>query len=268
MYSIYVSNNFERNVYARLSSEKMQYSDSYVQKIKEDIFDREGKEQQKEYISFLALGGFCLIPPGNTLAFSKDNAAASMFVSVVCLSRVWIANFPFDPKVFGCLAIRNEKGNVLVSPHNPKAVWMPARSGDKLSSDSIEAGVGPRVDDRLYFGRIGSYGGIPCTAVSTSGNLCSGWLIGGASSLHESGYLLKNTVFELIRAKRGDPIPPNAVMTGMPEADGSLYVGRVGGSIPCYITSEDGKIKCFVYVLTLFDKEKRVGNGEIMMLTA
>lgn len=266
MYSIYVNNKYVHNVYARLSSEKIQYSDSYVQKINEEILDKEEKEREKEYISFLAVGGFRLIRPGKTLAFSVGNVDASMYVSVVCLPKIWIANFPFDPKMFGCLVIWSEQGNILVTPHNPKASWVPGKKGDKLVSNFIESGSGLNVGERLYFGRTSSYGGIPCAA-SISDKICNGWLMAN-NKLQQSGDLLKNTGCELIQAKHGDPIPPNAVMTGVTEADGSLYVGRVGGSIPCYIATEDGKIKCFVYLLCELDKEKRVGNGEILVLTA
>ena len=133
---------------------------------------------------------------------------------------------------------------------------------------AFEAGVGRTDEERLYFGRScmpyweANGGGIPC-AVTSSGN-DRVWLV-GAGSGYICGHLLKNTGFELIRAKRGDLVPPNAVMTGVRPADGSLFVGRVGGSIPCYITTEDGKIKYFVY--GLFENEKRVQNGEIMVLT-
>lgn len=125
MYSIYVTNNSGRLAYARLSSEKMQYSDSYVQKIKEEILDKEGSESSREYISFLSQGSFCLIPPRKTLAFSLENTAASIYVSVVCSSAVWVSNFPFDPKVYECIAISSdiiEKTRyIAVSPYNPDA---------------------------------------------------------------------------------------------------------------------------------------------------
>lgn len=269
MYSIYINNLSGVAAYVRLSSEKMQYSDSYVQKIKEEILDKaEGKERTKEYTSFLALGGFCFISPGGTLPFPVENAATSLYVSVVCVSTVWMVNFPFDPKMYGCISIKLseyafEGIKIILLPYNPKAVWLGAESGGKLPTDLIvEAGVGRSADELLYFGRVPSLdGGIPC-AVTSSGN-CRQWMVCGWG--YEKGDLLKNTGFELlIRAKRGDPIPPNAVMTGVTEEDGSLFVGRVGGSIPCYITTKGGKIQCFVYGL---DRERRVENGEVLVLT-
>ena len=270
MYNIYVTNKSGHDVaYVRLSSEKLQYADSYVQKIKEEILDKEGKEWSKEYISFLALAGFCLIPAGKTRAFLVENAGAIMYVSVVCLSRVWIANFPFDPKMYGCLAILgriSNKTNIVASPYNPTPVWIPATSGDKVPSDTIEAGNGRHMNEQLYFGRIANNGGMPC-AVTSSGNICGEWVVDPRANLCRSGDLLKDTGFELIRANKGDAVPPNAVMSGVTEADGSLFVGRVGGSIPCHITTEDGTIQHFVFGL-LGGGLKRVENGEVMVLTS
>lgn len=64
-------------------------------------------------------------------------------------------------------------------------------------------------------------------------------------------------------------------MSGVTENDGSLFVGRVGGSIPCYVTINDGKIDSFVYGFEKTDSfgrfqtsgDKRVFNGEVMVLT-
>ena len=263
MYTIYVTNKLSKNVYIRLSMEKTQDGESYVQKIKEDVLSAKSSyDISNQCICFLLLGGFCSISPGKTRAFPVENVEAPLYVSVMCSPTVQMVNFPFNPKMHGCMAILSDSINIVVSPHNPEAVWLPAKTGDQLPSDIIKAGVG-RYNEDLYFGRKASInGGIPC-AVTSHVKLCNMWLMAG-NVTHESGELLKNTGFELIRAKRGDPIPPNAVMTGVTEADGSLFVGRVGGSIPCHITTEDGRIQCFVYGL---DKENRVANGEVMVLT-
>ncbi|KAJ7382351.1 hypothetical protein OS493_035410 [Desmophyllum pertusum] len=273
MYNIYVTNKSGHDVaYVRLSSEKMQYADSYVQKIKEEILDKEGKEWSKEYISFLALGGFCLIPSGETRAFLVEKVAATMYVSVVCLSRVCIANFPFDPKMYGCLTILgriSNKTNIVASPYNPKPAWIPATSGDKVPSDTIEAGVGRLYkDEHLYFGRIASLnGGMPC-AVIIRDNLCEAWLVEPEKDSITCGDFLKDTGFELIRANKGDVVPPNAIMAGVTATDGSLFVGRVGGSIPCHIATKNGKILHFVYGHGFVGGVKRVENGEVMVLTS
>ena len=102
---------------------------------------------------------------------------------------------------------------------------------------------------------------MPC-AVTSSGK-CGKWVVGGYED--QKGHLLRDTGFELIRAKRGDAIPPNAVMAGVIPTIGSLFVGRVGGNFPCYITTEDDKVKCFVYGVQ--NQKFSVENGEIMVLT-
>ena len=277
MYSIYINNQSGFAAYVRLSSEKMQYSDSYLQKLKEEILNKtREKEWAKEYASFLAIGGFCFISPAqDTLPFPVENAATSLYISVVCVPSITalLINFPFDPKMYGCISIKLspygfEDPKIVLLPYNPKPEWFPTKSGVQLPPEYIvEAGVGRNAEERLYYGRscmpswnMNPGDGIPC-AVTSSGK-CREWMVGGVG--YKNGDLLKNTGFELIRAKRGDSVPPNAVMTGVTEADGSLFVGRVGGNIPCYLTTKDGKIQCFVYG---FEKEKRVENGEIMVLT-
>ena len=271
MHSIYINNQSSVAAYVRLSSEKMQYSDSYVQKLKEEILDgTKGKGWTKECASFLAIDGFCFLSPSCTLPFPVENAATSLYISVVFYqATVGLLNFPFDPKMYGCISITlslygHEEPKIAVLPYNPKAAWFPAKSGDELPSDfAVEAGIGGNVEERLYFGRMAyGYGsGIPC-AVTSSGN-CGKWVVGTYQDV--KGDLLKNTGFELIRAKRNDPVPPNAVMTGVLPTNGSLFVGRVGGNIPCYITTEEGKIQCFVYGVQT--QNFSVENGEIMVLT-
>jgi len=247
----------------------MQYSDGYVQRLEEEIGDNIMRQA-----TFLAIGGFCLIYPQGTLPFPVGNAVTPLYISVVC--KKGFVSFPIDPKMYGCISIKlSQYGfddpKIVLLPYNPTAVWIPAKSGDELPTDlAVEAGVGRNDKERLYFGRlympssgiIGKLGGIPC-AVTSSGN-CEKWSVGVDSGYN--GDLLKNTGYELIRANGGDRVPPNAVMTGVTQASGSLFVGRVGGSIPCYITtSEDGKIQYFYYGLD--GKNFSVTNGEVMVLT-
>ena len=272
MYSIYINNQSAIVAYVRLSSEKMQFSDSYVQKLSEELIDydwKRGKAWRKQCASFLAVGGFCSIPPQGTLPFPVENAAPSLYISVLCYgSTVGLFNFPFDPKMYGCISINlsvyRQESEIVLLPYNPKAAWLPAKSGDKLPTDiAVEAGVGRNVEERLYFGRMayGDGSAVPC-AVTSFGH-CGKWMVGKYED--GKGDLLKNTGFELIRAKRGDPVPPNAVMTGVIPTVGSLFVRRVGGNTPCYITTEDGKIQHFVYGVR--QQENSVMNGEVMVLT-
>jgi len=185
----------------------MQYSDSYVQKLNEEIHDKtKGKELAKEFASFLAVGGFCFILPNGTLPFPVENAATPLYISVVCVEEatVGLVNFPFDPKMYGCISIKLsqygcEDPKIVLLPYNPKAVWFPAKSGDELPTDlALEASVGRNDEMRLYFGRSCMQthsdwfnSGIPY-AVTSSGN-CSTWMVG--YSEQKKGDLLKNPSF-------------------------------------------------------------------------
>ena len=274
MHNIHINNQSSVAAYVRLSSEKMQYSDSFVQKLEEELFTYYDRTRdlgwRKECAFSLAIGSFCFISPNGTLSLPVENAATSLYISVVCYEGiVGLFNFPFDPNMYGCISINlslyRKESEIVLLPYNPKAAWFPAKSGDKLPTDfAVEAGVGRNVEERLYFGRMSFSvdSSIPC-AVTSSGK-CGKWKVGNYEG--EKGDLLKNTGFELIRAKRGDPVPPNAVMTGVIPTVGSLFVGRVGGNIPCYITTENGKIEDFVYGI---HREKcYAGNGEVMVLTS
>lgn len=112
MYSLYINNQSAIAAYVRLSSEKMQYSDSYVQKLMEEILSRtKGKEWAKECASLLAIGGFCFISSKGTLPFPVENAARSLYVSVVCYeTTVGLLNFPFDPNMYGCISTNFRHG--------------------------------------------------------------------------------------------------------------------------------------------------------------
>lgn len=159
-----------------------------------------------------------------------------------------------------------EERKIVLLPYNPKAVWFPAKSDDKLPRDFVaEASVGLNSQQYLYFGRMEHADGsvIPCAVTSSGHGKCGNWMLGTYED--ERGDLLKNTSFERIRARRGDAVPPNVVMTGVIPAIGSLFVGRVGGNFPCYISTEDGKVQCFVYDVN--NQKFSVQNGEIMVLT-
>ena len=80
----------------------------------------------------------------------------------------------------------------------------------------------------------------------------------------EIGEILLDPGHQLVRASSGDPVPPTAVIVGVSETEGSLLLGKVGGTIPCSINTKDGKLIHFIF---LRKREKQVENGEIMVLT-
>ena len=79
--------------------------------------------------------------------------------------------------------------------------------------------------------------------------------------LESSGELLSDTGHEFVGADCGDLVPPNAVIGGVKEPEGSLCLGRIGGKTPYSISSEKGSIKSFFY------GAKKVKSGEILVLT-
>ena len=62
-----------------------------------------------------------------------------------------------------------------------------------------------------------------------------------------SGELLRDTGQELVCSRIGDPVPPNAVIAGLSDSDGALYLGKVGGNIPCAVSTDGDRIKYFCF---------------------
>ena len=101
----------------------------------------------------------------------------------------------------------------------------------------------------------------------TADNECSEWNSKTTYGFREtSGEILQATGHQLYRVKSGDPIPPNAVIVGVSGTEGSLYLGRGGGKIPCSVSTEDGKIKKFFYP-TGDETRFESSSGEILVLT-
>ena len=67
-----------------------------------------------------------------------------------------------------------------------------------------------------------------------------------------------------MRAFRRDQMPANAIMTGATKSDGSLFVGRAGGNVPCKVNLKDRKIWNFSYSN---NGENLSESGEVLLLT-
>ena len=145
---------------------------------------------------------------------------------------------------------------------NPEPVWIRAHEGDNIPTNAIKSSSGSEVE---YFGR--SEYGEPCGVSVTADNECSEWNSKRMYLFSQtSGEILQATGHQLYRVKSGDPIPPNAVIVGVSGTEGSLYLGRVGGKIPCSVSTEDGKIKKFFYP-TGDETDFESSSGEILVLT-
>lgn len=137
-------------------------------------------------------------------------------------------------------------------------------SGFEITKSGIDGEEGD-----LYFGRS-SIGGLkPCKVTTKMVNykpVFDCWKTTSGEKVSSGELLLLNdNGHELVRVNIGDPVPPNAVIAGLSETDGTLYLGRVGGSIPCAVSTEKDKIKNFCFSDAA--GVKQVESGEIVVLT-
>ena len=106
----------------------------------------------------------------------------------------------------------------------------------------------------LYFGR--SQGSI--CFVDIKDGFCDSWIsmFDGEYRKQSSGELLKDTGYGIMKAKRGDLLPPNTL-----QVDG-VYVGRNHGDYLCPIHVRNGMVRDF---LSIFKTKSK--KGEIVVMT-
>ncbi|KAJ7382353.1 hypothetical protein OS493_035412 [Desmophyllum pertusum] len=222
------------------------------------------------------------------MSFAVEDADESrMYASLYALSQLWTMDYEVNCTRYGCVFVKGKDDDLLTGAHqaksksdgasrsakcllylslaNPEPVWISKKKDGVIFPEEkfIKTGV-DSVAGAVYFGRSSVRGGTP-SRVNSIGGRCDMWYTASGDQ-EQSGELLRDTGHEFIRAKSGDPLPPHAVIVGMSDTHGSLYLGRVGGNIPCSIsTNDDGRIKSFCYFS--WPKEKRVERGEIMLLT-
>ena len=273
MYDVYVTNNQTENVYVRLKPQELS---SVNPKFHQELHSlvRQGVMDKSYIQTFLVRWGFRLIPPQETVSFATVACSSSggtlMYASLYVRSELWAMDEEVDFHKFGCLFVRshykppslNVIGGFSFRQVNPEPVWIGAHDGDNIPRNAIKSSSGLQIE---YFGR--SVYGVPCGVSVTANNKCSGWNSNRGYQLPmTSGDVLLSTGHQLYRVKSGDPIPPNAVIVGVSRTEGSLYLGRVGGKIPCSVSTEDGKIKKFFY--RTGDKTRfESSSGEILVLT-
>jgi len=262
MYSIYVTNKSRSHVYVRLQHEKL----SAVNPSFHDELDKlQGRGEKGKLRSYLFRWGFSLIRSGETMPFPVDvaNDGTRKYASLCNAQDLWAMDFEMNCVRYGCLfVIIKVVCNEFISHFNqanPEPLWSPAKTGDALPANIVK--VGFQEDSQVYFGRS-SYNGAPRkVSVDCDGRLSSWKPINDDLESNKNGHILQDTGHEFVRAKTGDPVPPHAVVTGVSEPEGSLFLGRVGGNIPCTISTEGGNIQYFRY------HSKKVQSGEILVLT-
>ena len=239
---------------------------------------------------YLVRWGFCNIPAEVTMPFAAElhDEKPVMYASLYAHSKLWIVDYEVNHARYGCLSVERpkpktkelarasglsrRKQELYLTKGNPNPVWIPQQTGHCLVNhgqtivDIIKAGT-DTVQGELYFGRSTFGSPKPCKVTTEKKRdgqvLVKCWeTVNGEEAI--SGEVLKDTGHELVRTKNGDPVPPNAVIAGVSDTDGTLYLGRVGGSIPCAVSAESDKIKCFRFYT---DGIKQVESGEIVVLT-
>jgi len=208
-------------------------------------------------------------------AAEVHNDNARMYASLYADSKLWIMDYEVNCAMYGCVSVHQKTTislgrfvelGMYLSKTNPNPVWIPIRTGDSVSGNAIiRAGI-DAVEGHCYFSRLSSGCPKPCKVTSkrVEGELVFDRWNTVSGEQASRGELLEDTGHELLRAKTGDPLPPNAVIAGVSDSDGTLYLGRVGGSIPCAVSAESDKIKYFCFYA---DGAKQVESGEIVVLT-
>ena len=269
MYSIYVTNETGANVYVRLQRRTLS-------SLNENFHQGLGSQTGAAVNSYLVRWGFCTIPPGKTMSFAAEvaNNGSGMYASLYDQSKLWIMDYEVNCARYGCVFVKRHiqpsfpmpTETLYLHQANPEPVWVPRRTGDSFPGGIIKVGSNAVKGD-VYYGRSSDGGTKPCTVTTkadrSSTVLVHRWfsVLNGEELLN--GELLKDTGHEFIRASRGDPVPPNAVIGGVNASEGTLYLGRVGGNIPCSVSIESGRIKCFCFHA---GNGKQVQSGEVLVL--
>lgn len=297
MYNIYVSNKSSVSVFVRLHPKKISdLNDNFHQELDRltrgaegDRGDEDSTQTRSNVSSFLARWSFCMIPKGGTAPFVVEdmNDSTRMYASLYSKRRLWHVDYQVLSVKYGCLIVKSHEVNpissfwlhpsmstlhsssqdlvpIYFSQINPEPQWILRKKGDNVNTAAfIRTGEGD-----TYFGRL-SVDHVPCKVTSIPGNRCTQhdqlhtWEAPDGSK-QQCGELLLDSGHEFFRAKMGDQMPPHAVILGVNDSGEPNYLGRIGGSIPCSVTSEDDKVGYFNYFAGV---PKRAERGEIMVLT-
>lgn len=278
MYNIYVTNKSEKSVYVRLQSQKISSLNESFHHELERLTGHDNpivdSQPQQSVNSYLVRWGFCNIPANVTMPFAAEahNDDPRMYASLYTRCKLWAMDYEVNCARYGCVFIEKktaamgQEQELYLSKTNPNPVWFSRRSGDLASgNNNITAGIDAE-EGQLHFGRSSLGCPKPCKVTTRTDNyrrVFNSWkTVSGEEAL--SGELLLDTGHELVRTRIGDTLPPNAVIAGVSDSDGTLYLGRVGGNVPCAISTDGDRIKYFCFHA---DGVKQVESGEILVLT-
>ena len=280
MYNIYVTNNSEKSVYVRLQNQKISTLNERFHHELERLAGLDNptvdSQPQQSVNSYLVRWGFCNIPAYVTMPFAAEahNDEPHMYASLYAPSKLWAMDYEVNSARYGCVLVekkvvamgREYVQELYLNKTNPNPVWIRRKSGDVVAGvNIITAGI-DSVEGVLFFGRSSLGCPKPCKVTTVTANyqaVFNYWMaVSGEKAT--SGELLQYTGHELVRTRIGDPVPPNAVIAGVSDSDGTLYLGRVGGNIPCAVSTDGDRIKYFCFHA---GEVKQVESGEILVLT-
>lgn len=280
MYDVYVTNKSDQIIYLRLKPRELSSTSASNRSFDDELHsmvntagDIDGLRSSKIH-AFLVRCGFHLIPPQRTKSFatvplSSNHEGSHMYVSLFAESVLWIVDDEVDFRNFGCLFVKRDPPNVnprdsifTYSADNPEPHWIRLNRFCSFPANVIKISNSPY---QRFFGR--SPNGVPCAVIiSPLPPYIPLWKEGSGMDKIE-GDILLDTGHQFYRVKRGDLVPPNAVIVGTSDTEGLLFLGRVGGAMPCSIsTDQDGKIKTFFD--STFKPRFESANGEILVLTS
>lgn len=204
-------------------------------------------------------------------AVDAANDGTQKYLCLCARSKLWVLDFEVNCARYGCVLIkstgndRSSQKSVPVTFHisqeNPVPVWIPIKKDEKVFNDDRESSI--EVSPWCFVGRS-PLDGTPCKVTATDRKISSIWNVVHAR-YEDAAELLRTTGHDFVRAKAGDPVPPNAVIAGASESDGSLFLGRAGGNTLCSVSTSEGKIKYFYYRLQ-GSVLKKIQSGEILIL--
>jgi len=219
--------------------------------------------QEGRLVSTLTQAGFIELLPGIPVAFQVvRDRKHPVYVSLHDGNNLLTTDMPVSPSEYGCLSITGEPGGVCIRPSNPKPVWLPCSHGDPLPEGAIRCVELTRDDSCARYCLARSEGKFSHVDFLEDGS-CNLWLFECDAddilyNVRISGDILKDTGYDLVPAKRGDPLPPNSL-----QLNEDVYIGRLLGDYLCPIYTRKGKVQHF---LSLF--REIILPGEIMVHTS
>lgn len=210
------------------------------------------RQQEERLCSTLVQAGFSLLQPGIPKRFSVVDRDLPMYASVHDGYNLWITDMPVEPAKYGCVAIKGNEHGINIYPSNPSPLWLSGTQGDPTPEGIMSANK-VNSSRQMYFGR--SQGKL-CFVENKHGRLGYWRAMFDEYKKQLSGDLLVDTGFDVIEARQGDVLPPNALQID------DVYVGRYIGEYLCPMDVRDGKVWDFQSIFKVSNK-----RGEIVVMT-